>query len=143
MKQQIEQLKEIINTSQRIVFFTGAGVSVASGIPDFRSSGGLYDDVSKDGYAPEYLLSINYFEDDPKGFMNFVHQRLLFTDKTPNPVHYWIAELENKGKSLGVITQNIDGLHEDAGSKNIDEIHGTLNRFYCLNCGKNILNHMS
>ncbi|MCH8640730.1 NAD-dependent protein deacylase [Staphylococcus lugdunensis] len=136
LKQQIEQLKEIINTSQRIVFFTGAGVSVASGIPDFRSSGGLYDDVSKDGYAPEYLLSINYFEDDPKGFMNFVHQRLLFADKTPNPVHYWIAELENKGKSLGVITQNIDGLHEDAGSKNIDEIHGTLNRFYCLNCGK-------
>ncbi|MDU0996357.1 MAG: Sir2 family NAD-dependent protein deacetylase, partial [Staphylococcus lugdunensis] len=113
LKQQIEQLKEIINTSQRIVFFTGAGVSVASGIPDFRSSGGLYDDVSKDGYAPEYLLSINYFEDDPKGFMNFVHQRLLFADKTPNPVHYWIAELENKGKSLGVITQNIDGLHED------------------------------
>ena len=136
MKQQIEQLKEIINTSQRIVFFTGAGVSVASGIPDFRSSGGLYDDVSKAGYAPEYLLSINYFEDDPKGFMNVVHQRLLFADKTPNPVHYWIAELENKGKSLGVITQNIDGLHEDAGSKNIDEIHGTLNRFYCLNCGK-------
>ena len=106
-KPDIQQLKDIVNNSNQIVFFTGAGVSVASGIPDFRSMGGLYDEISKDGQSPEYLLSID---------------------------HQWIAQLENQQKSLGVITQNIDGLHEDAGSHNIDELHGTLNRFYCINC---------
>lgn len=134
MENKIEQLKEIINESNKITFFTGAGISVASGIPDFRSIGGLYDEISKKGLSPEYLLSTEYFQNDPDGFINFCHEYLLFADKKPNIVHDWIVELENEGKSLGVITQNIDGLHTDAGSEEVDELHGTLNRFYCIEC---------
>ncbi|ELP8732063.1 NAD-dependent protein deacylase [Staphylococcus pseudintermedius] len=134
MAHHIDQLKHIIDHSERIVFFTSAGVSVASGVPDFRSMGGLFDEISKEGYSPEYLLSTDYLEDDPIGFMRFCHKRLLLEDKLPNPVHKWIAELEQRQHSLGVITQNIDGLHSDAGSQHVDELHGTLNRFYCPNC---------
>lgn len=94
MAHHIDQLKHIIDHSERIVFFTGAGVSVASGVPDFRSMGGLFDEISKEGYSPEYLLSTDYLEDDPIGFMRFCHKRLLLEDKLPNPVHKWIAELE-------------------------------------------------
>ncbi|PTE70180.1 NAD-dependent protein deacylase [Staphylococcus devriesei] len=136
LENKIEQLKEIVDKSNRIVFFTGAGVSVASGIPDFRSMGGLFDEISKDGYSPEYLLSIDHLNDDKESFIDFYHKRLLVADKKPNVVHEWIATLEKEGKSLGVITQNIDGLHEDAGSENVDEIHGTLNRFYCISCNE-------
>ncbi|AVQ34039.1 NAD-dependent protein deacylase [Staphylococcus muscae] len=128
----ITQLKEIVDASERIVFFTGAGVSVASGIPDFRSAGGLYDAIEQKGASPEYLLSHDYLREDPVGFMEFCHQYLLFADKKPNPVHEWMAQLEAQGHSLGVITQNIDGLHSDAGSQKVDELHGTLNRFYCI-----------
>ncbi|QLK85265.1 NAD-dependent protein deacylase [Staphylococcus sp. 17KM0847] len=134
MNSTITQLKNIIDHSQRIVFFTGAGVSVASGIPDFRSAGGLYDEVEKEGRSPEYLLSSDYLHTDPTGFMAFCQRYLLFADKKPNAVHHWIAQLEQSGQSLGVITQNIDGLHSDAGSQNVDELHGTLNRFYCMSC---------
>ncbi|MCG3399601.1 NAD-dependent protein deacylase [Staphylococcus massiliensis] len=136
MDANIEKLKEIVDDSKKITFFTGAGVSVASGIPDFRSMGGLFDEISKDGYSPEYLLSSNYLQDDPEGFTNFYHKRLLLSDKKPNVVHDWMAQLEKEGRSLGVITQNIDGLDADAGSQNIDELHGTLNRFYCISCHK-------
>lgn len=134
MSNKIEQLEQIISESENIVFFTGAGVSVASGIPDFRSAGGLYDNISEQGFSPEYMLSHDYLTEDPTGFMEFCHSRLLFADKKPNVVHQWIAKLEQQGKSLGVITQNIDGLHSDAGSQHVDELHGTLNRFYCLSC---------
>lgn len=134
MNRNIEQLKDIINNSRRITFFTGAGVSVASGVPDFRSMGGLFDEISKDGYSPEYLLSTNYLQDDPEGFVDFYHKRLLLADKQPNTIHQWIAQLEKDHQSLGVITQNIDGLHSDAGSLNVDELHGTLNQFYCVHC---------
>ncbi|MFQ3844674.1 NAD-dependent protein deacylase [Staphylococcus pseudoxylosus] len=136
MNRNIEQLKDIINNSRRITFFTGAGVSVASGVPDFRSMGGLFDEISKDGYSPEYLLSTNYLQDDPEGFVDFYHKRLLLADKQPNTIHHWIAQLEKDHQSLGVITQNIDGLHSDAGSLNVDELHGTLNQFYCVDCFK-------
>jgi len=136
METSIEQFKNIIENSNKITFFTGAGVSVASGVPDFRSMGGLFDEISKDGYSPEYLLSTNYLQDNPKGFVDFYHKRLLLVDKQPNLVHQWIAQLEQDKRSLGVITQNIDGLHADAGSSNIDELHGTLNRFYCIDCHK-------
>ncbi|SCS68562.1 NAD-dependent protein deacylase [Staphylococcus caeli] len=136
MDTSIEQFKNIIANSNKITFFTGAGVSVASGVPDFRSMGGLFDEISKDGYSPEYLLSTNYLQDDPKGFVDFYHKRLLVADKQPNLVHQWIAQLEQDKRSLGVITQNIDGLHADAGSSNVDELHGTLNRFYCIDCHK-------
>lgn len=136
MNRKIEQFKDIIDASNKITFFTGAGVSVASGIPDFRSMGGLFDEISKDGYSPEYLLSTDYLQDDPEGFVEFYHKRLLIADKKPNLVHEWIAQLEKDHRSLGVITQNIDGLHSDAGSSNVDELHGTLNRFYCIECHK-------
>ncbi|ANR69351.1 NAD-dependent protein deacylase [Staphylococcus equorum] len=136
MNDRIEQFKNIINDSNKITFFTGAGVSVASGVPDFRSMGGLFDEISKDGYAPEYLLSTDYLQDDPVGFVDFYHKRLLLADKQPNLVHQWIAQLEQDKRSLGVITQNIDGLHSDAGSLNVDELHGTLNHFYCIDCHK-------
>ncbi|MDO5376312.1 MAG: NAD-dependent protein deacylase [Staphylococcus rostri] len=134
MNNAIAQLKEMIGHSTNIVFFTGAGVSVASGIPDFRSDGGLYDAIEQQGASPEYLLSHDYLNADPVGFMEFCHRYLLFKDKKPNPVHHWIANLEQQGQSLGVITQNIDGLHSDAGSQHVDELHGTLNRFYCTQC---------
>lgn len=125
---------ESIWKSKRIVFFTGAGVSVASGIPDFRSMGGLFDEISKDGHSPEYLLSHQHLLDDKESFANFYRKRLLLADKSPNIVHWFMAELEREGKSLGVVTQNIDGLHRDAGSVNVDELHGSLNDFYCILC---------
>lgn len=134
MDMEIQRLREMIEESEKIVFFTGAGVSVASGIPDFRSMGGLFDEISKDGQSPEYLLSVDHLNDDKESFIDFYHKRLLIADKKPNIVHQWIAELEHEGQSLGVITQNIDGLHTDAGSQHVDELHGTLNRFYCINC---------
>lgn len=96
--------------------------------------GGLFDEISKDGQSPEYLLSVDHLNDDKESFIDFYHKRLLIADKKPNIVHQWIAELEHEGQSLGVITQNIDGLHTDAGSQHVDELHGTLNRFYCINC---------
>lgn len=136
MSANVSQLNKIISESNNIVFFTGAGVSVASGIPDFRSMGGLFDEISKDGYEPEYLLSINHLEDNPKSFINFYRKRLLLADKQPNNVHYFIEKLERQGKSSGVITQNIDGLHHDAGSRNIDELHGSLSKFYCTECSR-------
>lgn len=136
MKQQYQQLSDIISDSENIVFFTGAGVSVASGIPDFRSMGGLFDEISGEGQSPEYLLSINHLEDDPDSFINFYKKRLLLADKSPNTVHEFISRLEASGQSTGVITQNIDGLHRDAGSRNVDELHGSLNEFYCIKCKK-------
>lgn len=135
MSESVKQLQEIIHYSDKIVFFTGAGVSVASGIPDFRSMGGLFDEISKEGYSPEYLLSINHLEDDPESFIRFYKKRLLIADKSPNIVHQFMQKMETGGKSLGIITQNIDGLDHDAGSSNIDELHGSLARFYCIECG--------
>ena len=134
MKQQYQQLADIIRKSDNIVFFTGAGVSVASGIPDFRSMGGLFDEISEAGYSPEYLLSIDHLQDDPESFISFYKKRLLLADKSPNPVHEFIADLEAEGRSPGVITQNIDGLHTDAGSRQVDALHGSLNQFYCMEC---------
>lgn len=134
MSNEIQRLKNILEKSNSIVFFTGAGVSVASGIPDFRSMGGLFDEISKDGQSPEYLLSVDHLNDDKESFIDFYHKRLLIADKKPNIVHQWIATLEHEHQSLGVITQNIDGLHTDAGSQHVDELHGTLNRFYCIRC---------
>ena len=133
MDTKITQLKDIIDNSNKITFFTGAGISVASGIPDFRSIGGLNDEIAKQGLSPEYILSHDYLQSNPDGFMDFCHKYLLFADKKPNVVHEWIAKLEAEHKSLGVVTQNIDGLHTDAGSENVDELHGTLNIFYSIN----------
>ncbi|MFC3900680.1 NAD-dependent protein deacylase [Aliicoccus persicus] len=134
MDTQILKFKEQLENSKKIVFLTGAGISVASGIPDFRSMGGLFDEITKDGYSPEYLLSHQHLVDDKESFANFYQKRLLLANKKPNVAHTFIAELEQSGQSLGVVTQNIDGLHRDAGSNHVDELHGSLNDYYCIGC---------
>ena len=130
----IQQLQKIIDESQRIVFFTGAGVSVDSGIPDFRSQDGLYHlnyDVS-----PETILSHSYFEKHPEEFYRFYRDKMIYPEVKPNITHDFIAKIEKKGKSLGVITQNIDGLHQAAGSKRVVELHGSVLRNTCMRCHK-------
>lgn len=133
-----EKLNEIIKESQHIVFFGGAGVSTESGIPDFRSTDGLYNqhDVQFDGYSPEYLLSINCLEDEPKVFYEFYRQKLNVDGIEPNKAHVKLAQMEREGKLDGIITQNIDGLHQKAGSQNVQEIHGSTLRNYCKRCHK-------
>ncbi|MFC3418264.1 NAD-dependent protein deacylase [Salinicoccus hispanicus] len=134
MEHESSRFSDIIRNSRRSVFFTGAGVSVKSGIPDFRSMGGLFDEISKEGHSPEYLLSRSHLENEPESFVRFYRKRLMYLQKSPNIVHDFIAAEEDAGRSLGVITQNIDGLHTEAGSRNVDELHGTINRFYCTGC---------
>ncbi|MBO4461188.1 MAG: NAD-dependent protein deacylase [Clostridiales bacterium] len=134
----IERLSEIIKECNNIVFFGGAGVSTESGIPDFRSKDGLYNqhDVKFDRYSPEYLLSIDCLEDHPDVFYEFYRQKLDCRTIEPNKAHIRLAELEKMGKLKGVITQNIDGLHQKAGSRNVQEIHGSTLRNYCMKCHK-------
>lgn len=138
MEDKYQKLNEIIKDSKHIVFFGGAGVSTESGIPDFRSTDGLYNqhDVKFDGYTPEYLLSINCLEDEPKVFYEFYRQKLNVDGINPNKAHIKLAQMEAAGKLDGIITQNIDGLHQKAGSKNVQEIHGSTLRNYCKRCHK-------
>lgn len=133
-----DALNQMIDESKHIVFFGGAGVSTESGIPDFRSKDGLYNqhDVQFDAYSPEYLLSHDCLMNNSKVFYEFYRQKLDTHDVLPNQAHYKLAEMEEKGKLDGIITQNIDGLHQRAGSKNVQEIHGTTYRNYCVRCGK-------
>ena len=128
------RLNEIIRECKHIVFFGGAGVSTESGIPDFRSKDGLYNqhDVKFDRYSPEYLLSIDCLEDHPDVFFEFYRQKLDTKDILPNRAHYKLAEMEKAGKLDGIITQNIDGLHQRAGSRNVQEVHGSTLRNYCM-----------
>lgn len=135
---QYEELNQIIKESEHIVFFGGAGVSTESGIPDFRSKDGLYNqhDVRFDAYTPEYLLSINCLMDEPKVFYEFYRQKLNGEGIEPNAAHIKLAEMEKKGKLDGIITQNIDGLHQKAGSVNVQEVHGSTLRNYCARCHK-------
>ena len=130
----IEKLQELIDNSNKIVFFTGAGVSTESGIPDFRSKDGLYN--QKYPYPPEEILSHHFFLDNPKEFYKFYKDKLNTLDKEPNVFHKYLKHLEDKNKLLGIITQNIDGLHEKAGSKNIALLHGTIYKNTCVSCGK-------
>ena len=127
-------LQEIINESNNIVFFGGAGVSTESGIPDFRSVDGLYN--QKYDYPPEEILSHEFFAHYPDAFYDFYREKMLFLDAEPNVAHIKLAELEKAGKLSAVITQNIDGLHQKAGSKNVFELHGSVHRNYCRGCGK-------
>lgn len=132
MNTQIEQLKKIINESNRIVFFTGAGVSVDSNIPDFRSQDGLYNlhyDI-----PPETMISHSYFMRHPEAFYRFYKEKMVYPEAIANLTHHWIADLERQNKSLGVITQNIDGLHQQAGSHHIVELHGSIYRNTCVQC---------
>ena len=127
-------LQEIINESNNIVFFGGAGVSTESGIPDFRSVDGLYN--QKYDYPPEEILSHTFFERHTEYFYNFYRDKMLFLEAQPNSAHLKLAELEREGKLKAVITQNIDGLHQKAGSKNVFELHGSVHRNYCQRCHK-------
>lgn len=127
-------LQEIIDGSSNIVFFGGAGVSTESGIPDFRSVDGLYN--QKYDYPPETILSHTFFMDKPEEFYKFYRDKLIVKDVQPNKAHIALARLEEKGKLKAVITQNIDGLHQMAGSKNVLELHGSTLRNYCMDCGK-------
>jgi len=133
-----DELNKIISESDHIVFFGGAGVSTESGIPDFRSKDGLYNkrDVQFDAYSPEYLLSSYCLDDEPKVFFEFYRQKMNVEGIEPNAAHKTLALMEQKGKLDGVITQNIDGLHQKAGSKNVQEVHGSTLRNYCSRCHK-------
>lgn len=130
----IEKLQQQINESQRIVFFGGAGVSTESGIPDFRSAEGIFVQDTGCQYAPEEIISRSFFEQHPKVFFEFYFDKLIYPNAKPNSTHQFIADLESVGKEVNVITQNIDGLHQDAGSSKVHELHGTVRDNYCLNC---------
>lgn len=131
----VEKLKEWIKTSDNIVFFGGAGVSTESGIPDFRGEEGIFKTVSEYGVRPETILSHSFFVRNKEIFFEYYKNHLLYPDAKPNAAHYALAELETQGKLKAVITQNIDDLHQKAGSKNVLELHGTLYRNYCTKCG--------
>ena len=134
MEEKIEKLKKIINESNNIVFFGGAGVSTESGIPDFRSKDGLYNQKYK--YPPEEILSHTFFMRETEEFYKFYKEKMNSLKYEPNITHKKLAELENEGKLKAVITQNIDGLHQKAGSKNVLELHGSVLRNYCMKCNK-------
>lgn len=132
----VNELARAIQDAHRIVFFGGAGVSTESGIPDFRSSGGLYHQQTGTSYPPEAVLSRSFFDRYPADFFDFYRRYLLHPDAQPNPAHTALARLEAAGKLTAVITQNIDGLHQAAGSTNVWELHGSVHRNTCLSCGR-------
>lgn len=134
MENKIKQLQTIIDSSSNIVFFGGAGVSTESGIPDFRSQDGLYNQKWK--YPPETIISRSFFDSNIKDFYKFYREKLIVKKAKPNITHYKLAELEKAGKLLAIVTQNIDGLHQAAGSKKVYELHGSTLRNYCMNCGE-------
>lgn len=136
MTDKIEELKKIIAESDNIVFLGGAGVSTESNIPDFRSASGLYNAKTKYGYSPETLLSRTFFDKHTESFYEYYRDNLLYLDAEPNKAHYALAKLEKIGKLKAVVTQNIDGLHQKAGSKTVYELHGSVLRNNCMNCGK-------
>ena len=134
MDDKIRTLKKWIEESSNIVFFGGAGVSTESGIPDFRSVDGLYS--QKYEYPPETILSHSFFTAKPDAFYRFYHDKMIIRDVKPNRTHTRLSELEQEGKLKAVITQNIDGLHQLAGSKKVLELHGSIHRNYCMHCGR-------
>ena len=135
MNNEIEKLSEILKNSNNIVFFGGAGVSCASGIPDFRSSNGLWNEKLKINFTPEQLVSHTFFMKYPEEFFKFYKDKLIYPDAKPNPAHIALAKLDLMGKLKAVVTQNIDGLHQAAGSKVVYELHGSVLRNYCIKCG--------
>ncbi len=130
-----EELKKIIDTSKNTVLFTGAGISCPSGIPDFRSADGLYNEKGG-GYSPEQIISHSFFVAHPKEFYEFYKSKMVYPKAKPNAAHRYFAKLEEEGKLSAIVTQNIDGLHQAAGSRNVLEFHGSVHRNHCMRCGK-------
>ncbi|MGF6376003.1 NAD-dependent deacetylase [Clostridiales Family XIII bacterium PM5-7] len=130
-----ERLKKVIDESENIVFFGGAGVSTESNIPDFRSEQGLYHAKQTYGYSPEEMLSHSFFVNHSKLFFQYYKENMIYVDAMPNDAHLTLAKLEESGKLKAIVTQNIDGLHQKAGSKNVYELHGSVLRNYCTKCG--------
>ncbi len=130
-----EELKKIIDTSKNTVLFTGAGISCPSGIPDFRSADGLYNEKGG-GYSPEQIISHSFFVAHPKEFYEFYKSKMVYPKAKPNAAHRYFAKLEEEGKLSAIVTQNIDGLHQAAGSKNVLEFHGSVHRNHCMRCSK-------
>lgn len=134
VKDKIEQLKEQLSDSQKIVFFGGAGVSTESGIPDFRSSEGLYMQESGTHVSAEEMISHTFYKRYPKQFFQYYFENLVFEDAEPNEAHIFLKDLEDQGKDVSIVTQNIDGLHQKAGSSVVHELHGSTLRNYCTKC---------
>ena len=134
MNDKIRQLQEIIDNTEKLVFFGGAGVSTESNIPDFRSVDGLYNMKYK--YPPETMLSHDFFVYRTEEFYEFYRDKMLYLDAKPNAAHLWLAEMERNGRLSGIVTQNIDGLHQKAGNTLVYELHGTVMDNYCTRCGK-------
>ena len=131
-----QTLKEIIDQSSSIVVFTGAGISVPSGIPDFRSADGLYNQKTNNRFSPEQIISHSFFYSHTKEFYEFYKSKMIYPKAQPNIAHKYFADLERKGKNVTVVTQNIDGLHQKAGSSRVYELHGSVLRNYCEDCGR-------
>ena len=134
MDNKIETLAKILRESNNIVFFGGAGMSTESGIPDFRSSNGLFNEKLNITFTPEQLVSHSFYMRYPKEFFNFYKEKLIYPEAKPNNGHIALAKLEEMGKLKAIVTQNIDGLHQKAGSKNVFELHGSVLRNYCVKC---------
>lgn len=134
MKNKLEQLAQILKESNNIVFFGGAGVSTESGIPDFRSASGLFNEKLNLTFTPEQLVSHSFYIRYPEQFFNFYKSKLIYPEAKPNAGHLALAKLEEMGKLKAIVTQNIDGLHQSAGSKNVFELHGSVLRNYCTSC---------
>ena len=131
-----EELKKVIDNSDNIVFFGGAGVSTESDIPDFRSSNGIFNAQKNITYSPETVVSHSFFMRNPEFFYQFYKDKMIYENAKPNNAHKALAKLEQIGKLKAIITQNIDGLHQMAGSKNVLELHGTIHKNYCMKCNK-------
>lgn len=131
-----EVLASWIRNSHKIVFFGGAGISTESGIPDFRSAAGIYKKEKESPYAPEEILSRRFFGRHPEVFFDFYKSKMIHPQARPNAAHHFLAQLEKDGKLNAIITQNIDGLHELAGNQNVLELHGSIHRNFCMNCGQ-------
>ena len=136
MANQYDALKQIINESNSIVVFTGAGISVPSGIPDFRSANGIYNQKTKIKASPEDIISHSFFVNNTEEFYEFYKEKMCYPNAKPNSAHKYFADLAKKGKNVIVVTQNIDGLHQKAGSPIVYELHGTIHQNFCIRCGR-------
>lgn len=134
--EKILKLQQLLDNSHNICVFTGAGISCPSGIPDFRSANGLYNEKTKGNFTPEQIISHSFFTRYTEDFYSFYRDKMIYENAEPNSAHLFFAELEKHGKNVTVVTQNIDGLHQKAGSTGVIELHGSVHRNYCMKCGK-------